>query len=65
MLSKNLCESGTQTIGKASSLLSQPGFGETEKAMLEDEIANLRTEFDTVSEMIEYFNFYTVEPHDS
>ncbi len=65
MLSKNLCESGTEIIENASSVLSHPDFGETEKAMLETEIGNLKTEFDTLSEMIEYFNFYTVESHES
>ncbi len=65
MLSKNLCESGAEITEKASSLLSQPDFGEAERAMLESEIKNLKTEFDTVSNMIEYFNFYKVEPHES
>ena len=65
ILSKNLCESGTEIIENTLSMLNQSDFGETEKAMLETEIGNMKTEFDTLSEMIEYFNFYTVEPHES
>lgn len=59
LLSKNLCESGIEIAENISADL------DSDKAAVESEIGRLKAECQSLSEVIQYFDFYTIEPHES
>jgi len=61
ILSRNMCESGNNFVEKASSLLEHQPFNEADVQKIGKEISHLKKELDMLTEVIEYFNFYTIE----
>lgn len=62
LLSKNMCASGQDFITKTSDILNQrESLGEAEIQKLGAETEHLRSEIEMLTEVIEYFNFYTLE----
>jgi methyl-accepting chemotaxis protein len=62
MLSKNLCASGNDFVEKSSSILAHEGELNAEDVEeLKAETEHLKAELDMLSEVIEYFNFYTIK----
>ncbi|MDM8550779.1 HAMP domain-containing protein [Desulfobacterales bacterium HSG2] len=65
LLSKNLCSSGNDFVSKASSILANKETLKSEDiSNLKEETDYLETELGMLTEVIEYFNFYTVEKQD-
>ncbi len=64
LLSQNLCESGQAFTTKAMNLLNQADIGADNIARLKEEVEVLESEVSMLTEVIEYFNFYTVESSD-
>ena len=65
LMSKNMCDSGKEITENIQAILSGPELGDEEKAAIRTQMEHLRTEFETLNEFIGYFDFYTVDPHDS
>ncbi len=61
LLSQNLCESGQAFTTKAMNLLNQADIGADNIARLKEEVEVLESEVSMLTEVIEYFNFYTLE----
>lgn len=64
LLSKQLCSSGNEFAEKTSFMLEQENPGPGEIAEVREEIVRLNEEIGMLSQVIEYFNFYTVEKSD-
>ena len=61
LLSQNLCESGQAFTTKASSLLNEADIDADSIVQLKEEVVLLESEMGMLTEVIDYFNFYTVE----
>jgi len=64
LLSRNLCESGQTFTTQATNLLNKPDIDVNSAAQLKEEVALLESEIGMLTEVIDYFNFYTVEGSD-
>jgi len=64
LLSQNLCESGLAFTMQATNLLNEPGIDANSVAQLKEEIVLLESEICMLTDVITYFNFYTVERSD-
>jgi len=64
LLSQNLCESGQAFTTQASNLLNKEDIDAGSIALLKEEVALLESEIGMLTEVIDYFNFYTVEGSD-
>jgi methyl-accepting chemotaxis protein len=61
ILSRNMCESGNDVVDKTTAILENQPLGTEEIQKIGGEIAHLRKELDMLTQVIEYFNFYTIE----
>jgi methyl-accepting chemotaxis protein len=61
LLSKQMCSSGNDFVDNTEFMLEQESLGPEEVAKVGEEIVRLKEEIGMLSEVIEYFNFYTVE----
>ena len=64
LMSRNLCASVQSNIETVTRELPPPLAGEEESRLL-TAIREIRSEIDTMADMVEYFNFYTVDSVDS
>ena len=63
LLSRNLCKSGQIFTAKASNLLNKADI-DANRIALQEEFEMLESEVAMLTEVIDYFNFYTVERSD-
>ena len=63
LLSRNLCKSGQAFTAKASNLLNKADI-DANRIALQEEVDMLESEVGMLTEVIDYFNFYTVERSD-
>lgn len=61
MLSRNMCLSGNDFVAKTSFIREHQQLNPEEISAVGKEIQNLKNEIDMLSEVIEFFSFYTVE----
>ncbi|OQX21195.1 MAG: hypothetical protein BWK80_34105 [Desulfobacteraceae bacterium IS3] len=61
LLSKNLCSTGDDFVEKTAFILEKETPNPEDIKKVAEEITYLSRELETLSEVIEYFNFYTVE----
>lgn len=61
LLSENLCESGRLFVQKTSGLIHANSMTDNNLNQVKEEIDHLKSELDMMSEVIEFFNFYTVD----
>lgn len=61
MFSKNLCSSGMGFVKKTEFILHKEEFSEEDMKKVAAEVEHLKNELVTLSEVIEYFDFYTVD----
>lgn len=61
LFSKNLCSYGNDFTSTASQLLNQDNLDQQDLEKLKNQVRQLQTELDMVGEVIEYFDFYTIE----
>jgi len=61
MLSRNMCLSGNDFVAKTSFIRENQQLSPEEISAVGKEIQNLKNEIDLLSEVIEFFSFYTVE----
>lgn len=60
LLSKNLCRSSADFIQKANEIMANPEISRQDVEAIADELSILDNEVETISEVIEFFNFYTI-----
>jgi len=61
LLSKNMCLSGKDFVARTSFMMERQHLNSNEINRVGNEIINLKKEIDMLSELIEFFSFYTVE----
>ena len=61
LLSKNLCQSGDTFFNQTTSILNQPHIGKEELEALRLSMDRFRSEFEMMSNVINCFNFYSLE----
>lgn len=61
LLSKNLCQSGDDFFTQTSSILSKSIIGPCEIESLNIQLNNFNSEFKMMGNVIDYFNFYSLE----
>ncbi|RLC12673.1 MAG: hypothetical protein DRI57_17445 [Deltaproteobacteria bacterium] len=61
LLSQNMCSSGVDFVAKTSSILEHETVTPEDIQNVREEILYLKEELDMLSEVIEYFNFYSVD----
>lgn len=59
LLSQNMCSSGNDFVAKVSSVLEHENVTLGDIQNVKEEILHLKEELDMLSEVIEYFNFYS------
>ncbi|MDM8543572.1 HAMP domain-containing protein [Desulfococcaceae bacterium HSG9] len=64
LLSQNLCESGQTFTTQASNLLNETDIDAESITLLKEKVSRFESEMDMLTEVIDYFNFYTVERSD-
>ncbi len=64
LLYQNLCESGQAFTTQASSLLNETDIDAESITLLKEKVVRFESEMDMLTEVIDYFNFYTVERSD-
>jgi len=64
LLSRNLCQSGQAFTTRATNLLNRDDIDAGHIAQLQEEVGMLAGEIEMLSEVIDYFNFYTVASSD-
>lgn len=60
-LSRNMCNYGDNFVEKAIAVLDKPDPGEDDIKTMVREVRDLKAELETLGQVIEYFNFYTVD----
>ncbi|MDM8515423.1 HAMP domain-containing protein [Desulfobacterales bacterium HSG16] len=60
-LSRNMCNYGDDFVEKILAVLDKPDPGEDDIKIVAREVKDLKAELETLGQVIEYFNFYTVE----
>jgi len=60
-LSRNMCEYGDGFVEKTLALLDKPDPGKDDIKSVAKEIKDLKEELETLGQVIEYFNFYTLD----
>jgi len=61
ILSRNMCESGNNFVEKTAAVLEHKPLNNEDIQTIGNEISHLKKELDMLTEVIEYFNFYTIE----
>jgi methyl-accepting chemotaxis protein len=61
LLSKNMCSSGKEFVNRTSFIQARRHLSTTEIRQVGNDILHLKKEIDVLSELIDFFSFYTVE----
>lgn len=61
LLSKNMCLSGKEFVDRTSFIMKRQHLNNNEINQVGNEIINLKKEIDMLSELMDFFSFYTVE----
>ncbi len=65
LLSQNLCQSGQEFTHQAAKILEAPELDDTRLEQLKEEVERLESEINMLTDVIEYFNFYSVVGSDN
>ena len=65
LLSQNLCQSGQEFTHQAAKILEAPELDDTRLEQLKEEVERLESEIIMLTDVIEYFNFYSVVGSDN
>ncbi len=60
LLSQNLCQSGQEFTHHAAKILEAPELDNSRVEQLKEEVERLESEINMLTDVIEYFNFYSV-----
>jgi len=65
LLSQNLCQSGQEFTDQAAKILEAPELDNSRVEQLKEEVERLESEIIMLTDVIEYFNFYSVVGSDN